>query len=132
MDEGHLSQGGEQTTHVHPVFSALPLALHVWMNGFSSETLLQLQLSLASIASKIRTRSGLGWGQDRVWRMGSERQRLGNKVRLWLSTDLTLPLFPSWVFLSCGPEAAGNPQSWCEVLQALPQITSAPCCLGLL
>lgn len=35
--------------------------------------------------------------QDREWRTGSEQQGSGNNVRLWLSTDLILPLFPSWV-----------------------------------
>lgn len=64
--------------------------------------------------------------------MGSERQGLGNKVRLWLSTNLTLRLLPSWGFLSCGPEAAGSPQSWCKVLQALPHVMRGSCCLRLL
>ena len=34
-----------QTTHVHPVFPVLLLALAAWMNSFSSETLLQLQFA---------------------------------------------------------------------------------------
>lgn len=42
---------------------------------------------------QVRTR--VGANQGRVWRMEGKRQGLGNKIRLWLSTDLTLLLFHS-------------------------------------
>lgn len=87
---------------MHAVFSALLLALSAWRNGFSSEMLLQLQFVSDQCTwqdqEQARTRSGAKARQGRVWRMASERQCVGNKVRLWLSTDLVplLGFFILW------------------------------------
>lgn len=74
MDESHLSLGGGHTTHVHPVFSALPLALGAWVNSFSSETLLHLQCvpgpcTLSSyLSQKCKEAKGFMWGDAYVLR----------------------------------------------------------------